>query len=67
MFVTNDYYWCLLFYDENKTLITNWKEGKSYKYLADASFKAPKGAKYMRLFCEDSSDINTSLTIHNIS
>ena len=66
MFVTNDLYWCLLFYDENYKLL-KWNEGKTYKYFADGSFRVPAGAKYMKLFCEDTTDTSNAVIIHNIT
>lgn len=66
MFVTNDLYWCLLFYDENYKLL-KWANGKTYKYFADASFRVPAGAKYMKLFCEDTTDTSNTVIIHNIT
>ena len=57
-----------MFYDKNKEFLdTGWDDGDSYKYLADKSYRAPEGAKYMRLFCEDTSDVSNKITIHNIS
>lgn len=68
MFVTNGWWWGLLFYDENFAFLdTGWYGGKSYKYLVNSSVKAPAGAKYMRLVCEDTSDTSNTITIHNIS
>lgn len=66
-FTTNGLQWALLFYDENKDFLTGWNNGGSCKYLADSSYTTPAGAKYMRLFCEDSADISNILTIQNIS
>ena len=62
-FTTNGLWWALLFYDENKDFLTGWNNGGSYKYLADSSYTTPAGAKYMRLVCEDSSNISDIITI----
>lgn len=68
VFSTNDYWWALLFYDENKTFLTSWTaDGESYKYLCDETYTAPTGAKYMKLFCEDTDDISNTITIQCVS
>ena len=68
MFNTNGYWWCLFFYDENKTFLTNWSaDDESYKYIADATYTVPANAKYMKLFCEDTGDISNTIIIQRVS
>lgn len=67
-FTTGDHWWCLLFYDENKNFLTNWRDGtKSYKYVHDEEYVVPTGAKYMKLFCEDTGDTSNTITIELVS
>lgn len=63
---TNDLWWCVLFYRDingSRLLMSDWADGKAYKYISNETVTAPADAEYVRLFCEDSADTSNVLTI----